>query len=118
MFDRVGDIIYPAGVTNADAMFEAGLEAGASNVESGESHEITTTPDDFAAVRSALVAKFGEPEKSGLVWKPNVMAPINEEQATDVLELIEALEENDDVQHVTTNVEVSEQVMQKLMAAG
>lgn len=118
MFDRVGDIIYPAAVTNPDAMFEAGLEAGASNVESGESHEITTTPDDFAAVRSALVAKFGEPEKSSLVWKPNVMAPINEEQATDVLALIEALEDHDDVQHVTTNVEVSEQVMQKLMAAG
>ncbi|MCE7886144.1 MAG: YebC/PmpR family DNA-binding transcriptional regulator [Alphaproteobacteria bacterium PRO2] len=118
MFDRVGEIIYPASVAGADAMFEAALEAGASNVESGESHEITTTPDDFAAVRSALVAKFGEPEKSGLAWKPNVMAPVNEEQAGDVLELIEALEENDDVQNVTANVEVSEQVIQKLMAAG
>lgn len=118
MFDRIGEIIYSLSVANADAMFEAALEAGASNVETGENHEVTCTPDDFAAVRTALVTKFGEPEKSGLVWKPNVMAPVNEEQATGVLELIEALEENDDVQTVTTNVEVSEQIMQKLMAAG
>jgi YebC/PmpR family DNA-binding regulatory protein len=118
MFDRIGEIIYPSSVAGADAMFEAALEAGASNVESGISHEITTTPDDFAAVRSALVAKFGEPGKSGLVWKPNIMAPANEEQAGDVLELIDALEENDDIQTVTTNVEVSDQIMEKLMAAG
>jgi YebC/PmpR family DNA-binding regulatory protein len=117
MFDRIGEIIYPSSVAGADAMFEAALEAGASNVESGSAHEITTTPDDFAAVRSALLTKFGEPEKSGLVWKPNVMAPANEEQAGDVLELIDALEENDDVQTVTTNVEVSDQIMEKLMAA-
>jgi YebC/PmpR family DNA-binding regulatory protein len=118
MFDRIGEIIYPLSTASADAMFEAALEAGASNVESGEVHEIATTPDDFAHVRVALVAKFGEPEKSGLVWKPNVMAPVSEEQATDILELIDALDENDDVQTVTTNVEISDQVMEKLMAAG
>lgn len=119
MFDRIGEIIYPLTTASADAMFEAALEAGASNVESGHgAHEIATTPDDFAHVRVALVAKFGEPEKSGLVWKPNVMAPVNEEQAGDVLELIDALEDNDDVQTVTTNVEVSDQIMEKLMAAG
>ena len=118
MFDRVGEIIYPAALAGADAMFEAALEAGASNVESGEFHDITCTPDDFAGVRSALVAKFGEPERSGLVWRPNVMAPVGEEQAVDVLALIEGLEDNDDVQNVTSNVEVSDQVMEKLMAAG
>ena len=90
-----------------------------TNVESGaEGHEISTTPDDFAAVRAALVAKFGEPEKSGLVWKPNVMAPVSDEQAGEILELIEALEENDDVQVVTSNVEISEQALEKLMASG
>ncbi|MGB4106767.1 MAG: YebC/PmpR family DNA-binding transcriptional regulator [Alphaproteobacteria bacterium] len=119
MFDRVGEITYPASAADADAMFEAALEAGASNVESNtDIHDITCTPDDFAAVRTAIVAKFGEPEKSGLAWKPNVMASVNEEQAGDVLELIEALEENDDVQTVTTNVEVSDQIMEKLMASG
>ena len=119
MFDRIGEIIYPAGAANADVIFEAALETGASNVESGaEGHEISTTPDDFAAVRAALVAKFGEPEKSGLVWKPNVMAPVSDEQAGEILELIEALEENDDVQVVTSNVEISEQALEKLMASG
>ncbi|MGB4058273.1 MAG: YebC/PmpR family DNA-binding transcriptional regulator [Alphaproteobacteria bacterium] len=119
MFDRVGEIIYPAQTAGADDMFEAALEAGASNVESDEEgHQITCTPDDFAAVRAGMVAKFGEPEKSGLAWKPNVMAPVGEEQARDVMELIEALEDHDDVQVVTSNVDVSEQVMEKLMAAG
>ncbi len=118
MFDRVGEIIYTASTGSAEAMFEAALEAGASDVESGsEGHDIICAPDDFAAVRAALVTKFGEPEKSALVWKPNVHAPIGEELAEQVLELIDALEENDDVQTVTTNVEVSEQVLQKLMAA-
>jgi YebC/PmpR family DNA-binding regulatory protein len=119
MFDRVGEIIYPASKANADAMFEAALEAGAMNVESDdETHEITTSPDDFAAVRAALVAKFEEPEKSGLTWKPNVMAQVNEEQAKDVMKLIDALEDNDDVQHVITNLEVSDSILQKLAASG
>ncbi len=119
MFDRVGEIIYPASKANADAMFEAALEAGATNVESDdETHEITTSPDDFAAVRAALVTKFEEPEKSGLTWKPNIMAQVNEEQAKSVMELIEALEDNDDVQSVITNLEVSEAVLQKLAANG
>lgn len=119
MFDRVGEIIYPASAGTPDALFEAALEAGADNVESdSELHAITTAPDAFAPARIALVAKFGEPEKSGLTWKPNVMAQVDETQAKDVLELIEALEDNDDVQAVLTNFEVSEAVMQKLTAAG
>ena len=119
MFDRVGEIIYPAAKGSPDAMFEAAVEAGASNAESdSEIHAITCAPDDFAAVREALVTKFGEPDKSGLIWKPNVTAEVSEEQATSVLDLIEALEENDDVQSVTTNFEVSDAVMEKLLAAG
>jgi YebC/PmpR family DNA-binding regulatory protein len=119
MFDRIGEIIYPAAKSNPDAMFEAALEAGAANVESdNETHEITTSPDDFAATRAALESKFGEPEKSGLTWKPNVMAQVNEEQAREVMELIDALEDNDDVQAVITNLEVSESVLQKLAASG
>jgi len=115
MFDRIGEIIYPASAADADAMFEAALEAGAENVESNsESHEITCQPDDFAAVCTALIAKFGEPQKSGLTWRPNIMAQINEDQAQTVLKIIDALEDNDDVQNVITNFEVSEEIMQKL----
>ena len=119
LFDRLGEIVYPASKASADAMFEAVIDAGAENVESGaDYHEITCAPDDFAAVREALVQKFGEPERSALIWKPNVTAQVSEEQAVSVLKLIDALEDNDDVQHVTTNFEVSDEIMEKLMAAG
>ena len=116
MFDRIGEIIYPLEVASPDNMFEAALEAGAQNVDSTESHEIITAPDDFAAVCAALVTKFGEPVKSGLTWKPNVMADADQTQAEAILELIAALEESDDVQNVITNMEVSESVMQNLSA--
>jgi YebC/PmpR family DNA-binding regulatory protein len=117
MFDRVGEIIYPASKASAEQMFEAALEAWAENVESGEEmHEITCAPDDFAAVRDALAEKFGEPEKSGFVWKPNVTASVDEETAKTVLKLIDMLEDNDDVQAVFTNFEVSDEIMERLFA--
>lgn len=117
MFDHVGEILYPAGKGSADDMLEAAIEAGADNVESGEDiHEITCAPNDFAAVRDALVAKFGEPDKAGFVWKPNVAASVDEETAKTVLKLIDLLEDNDDVQAVFTNFEVSDEIMERLMA--
>jgi YebC/PmpR family DNA-binding regulatory protein len=117
MFDHVGEIIYPASKASEDAMLEAAIEAGADNVESGsEIHEITCAVDDFAAVRDNLIAKFGEPEKSGFVWKPNVNTSVDEETATSVLKLIDLLEDNDDVQSVFTNFEVSDEIMDRLMA--
>lgn len=119
MFDRLGEIVYPASKASVDDVFESALEAGASNVESSkEHHEIFCAPDDFAAVRETLVKKYGEPERSALIWKPNVTAQVSEEQAVSILKLIDALEDNDDVQHVTTNFEVSDEIMEKLMAAG
>jgi len=118
MFDHIGHMSYPAAKASAEAMFEAALEAGAENVESSaEGHEISCAVEDFAAVRDALEAKFGEPESQGLVWKPNIHAEVSEEQATSLLKLIDALEDHDDVQHVTTNFEVSDAVMEKLLSA-
>lgn len=118
MFDRLGEIIYPAGKASADAMFEAALEAGASNVESdSDMHDITCAVEDFSALAKALEEKFGEPERAGLVWRPNVSAQVNEEQAAAVMKLIEALEDCDDVQNVTPNFEASDEVMEKLAAA-
>lgn len=119
MFDRVGRVVYPPAKAGAEEMFEAALDAGAENVETTEDgHEITCAPDDFAAVRDALESRFGEPEEQGLVWKPNVQAEVGEEQARLILKLIDALEDNDDVQSVTTNFEVSDDIMEKLLAAG
>lgn len=119
MFERMGEILYPAAKASADAMFEAALEAGADNVESGDDyHEITCAPDQFGAVRAVLEDKFGEPEKGGLVWRPKVSVPVSEEVAASVIALIEALEDNDDVQSVTANFEASDEVMEKLLASG
>jgi len=116
MFDHVGQIFLPVSAGGNDAVFEAALDAGAENVESSPAgHLVTTTLEGFAAARDALEAKFGEPERAGLVWQPNITATPNEEQATQLLKLIDALEENDDVQQVFANFELSEDVMQKLM---
>lgn len=118
MFDRVGEIIYPADKADADTMFEAGVEAGAENVESDEqNHAITCAADDFANVLDVLVDRFGEPEKSGLAWAANVKSDVDEEVASSVLKLIDSLEEDDDVQSVSTNFDVSDEVMEKLLAA-
>lgn len=117
MFDHVGEIVYPASKASADAMFEAAVEAGADNVESGEDvHEITCSTNDLAAVRDALIEKYGDPEKSGFVWKSNVNADVDEETAKTILKLIDLLEDNDDVQAVYTNFNVSDDVMERLMA--
>lgn len=118
MFDRVGQIIFAADKAGADAIFESAVEAGASDCESdADSHTVICSPEDFAAVREALVKKYGEPEESGFAWKPNVMTEISEEQATGIMKLIDVLEDNDDVQTVTTNFEVSDAVMRKLLAS-
>lgn len=120
MFDRVGVLTYPKAAASDDAIFEAALEAGAQNVDSSEeAHEVTTVPDDFSAVRDALEAKFGEAQRSGLIWKPNVITPIEDvESARAVLDLIEALEDLDDVQTVTANFEISDDILQKLTGGG
>jgi YebC/PmpR family DNA-binding regulatory protein len=118
MFDRIGEVVYPAAAGNEEAMFEAAVEAGASDCESGdEIHEIITEPDDLAAVADVLEKKFGAPEKMDLAWRPNVMAEVGEDQAESVLKMIDVLEDNDDVQNVTTNFEVSDEIMEKLLAS-
>ncbi|MCB1652314.1 MAG: YebC/PmpR family DNA-binding transcriptional regulator [Alphaproteobacteria bacterium] len=118
MFDRLAEIVFPANKAGAEEMFEAALEAGASDVESDEEyHIITCSTEDFAAARDALENKFGEPERQGLIWKPNVTTEVGEEQAASILKLIDFLEDNDDVQNVTTNFETSDEVMERLMTA-
>ena len=118
MFDRVGEIVYPADKASADDMFEAALEAGATNVDSdGESHIITTEADDFAAVQQAMEKAMGEPERAGLVWRANINAEVSEEQAASVLKLIDALEEDDDVQAVTANFDLPDEVVERLLGA-
>ena len=114
MFDRKGEVVFPAGKASADDMFEAALEAGADDVESdSEFHTILCSADDFAGVRDTLEAKYGEPERQGLIWQPNVTSDVDEDTARSVIKLIDALEESDDVQNVTANFEASDDIMEK-----
>lgn len=117
MFERIGSIQYAATVADADTMFEEALEAGAADVASDDDgHDITCAPDDFGAVRDALTAKFGDPLEAGFDWKPNTTTELDEQSAGTMLKLIDVLEDNDDVQNVYSNFEVSDEILEKLSA--
>jgi YebC/PmpR family DNA-binding regulatory protein len=115
MFDRVGIIEYDAGVASADAMLEAAIEAGADDVVSNDEsgHEIYAAQDSFGSVAKALEGRFGEPRKAALTWKPQNAIALDDSKGEQMLELMSALEENDDVQNVYANFEVSDAVMAK-----
>jgi len=116
MFDHVGLIVYGS-AASAEDMFEAALEAGASDVESSENgHEVTCAPDDFSLVRDALEKKFGAADDARLDWKPQTSVAVDEDAATTLLKLIDALEDNDDVQRVSANFEVDDDVLERLSA--
>jgi YebC/PmpR family DNA-binding regulatory protein len=117
MFDHVGVIEYDAKVASAEAMFEAALEAGADDVVStADSHEIYAAQDRFGSVAKALEAKFGEPRKAALVWRPQNTVAVDDEQGEKVLKLIESLNEHDDVQNVYANFDVSDALVSKMSA--
>ena len=117
MFDRVGVIEYDAKVASPEAMFEAALEAGADDVVSNESgHEVYAAQDQYGAVAKALEAKFGEPRKAALVWRPQNTVAVGDEQGEKLLKLIENLNEHDDVQNVYANFEVSDALVQRMSA--
>ena len=115
-FERIGYIQYPVATADADKMFEAALEAGANDVVSEDvNHEIETLPDDLNTVTEALEKQFGTPSASRLDWKPMVKTDITSlETAQKFLDFVEALEDDDDVQHVYHNAEISDEIMQQL----
>ena len=114
-FDRMGLITYPISAGNADAVFEAALEAGAEDVESSEDeHSIWTAFDALHEVAKALEATLGEAESAKLAWKPQVLVEVDEANAATLLKMIDVLEEDDDVQTVWGNYDVSDEVMAKL----
>ncbi len=117
MFNRIGLITYPADVAGADAVLEAAIEAGAEDcVSTEDGHEIITSIDDLGAVRDALEEKFGAASGAKLVFKPGVTTAVDEDTARSLLKMIDALEDNDDVQNVYSNFEVSDDIMAKLSA--
>ncbi len=114
-FERMGMIEYGAGAGSEDAVLEAAMDAGADDIESGEDgHTIWTGMDSLHEVAKALEAALGEAETVRLAWKPNLTVDVSEGDAETLLKLIDALEEDDDVQTVWGNYEVSDEVMEKL----
>jgi YebC/PmpR family DNA-binding regulatory protein len=114
-FDRVGQIIYPAGAGSTDAVFEAALETGAEDVSSDESgHEVFTTLESLHEVASALAAQFGEPESAKLIWRARERISVDEETARALMKLLDVLEDNDDIQTVFGNYEVADDIAAKL----
>jgi YebC/PmpR family DNA-binding regulatory protein len=117
MFDRVGVVEFDDKVASADAMLEAAIEAGAEDVVSSETgHEVYAAQDSFANVAKALEAKFGEPRKAALVWKPQNTVAIDDERGEKMFKLMELLNEHDDVQNVYANFEMSDALMAKMGA--
>ena len=114
-FDRRGLITYPASAGDADRVFEAALEAGAEDVESTEDeHSIWTSMDALHEVAKALETMLGAAESAKLAWKPQLLVEVDEANAATLLKMIDALEEDDDVQTVWGNYDVSDEVMAKL----
>jgi YebC/PmpR family DNA-binding regulatory protein len=117
MFNHVGVVEYDAKAATPDAMLDAAIEAGADDVTStDEGHQIFTTPESLRDVAKALEAKFGEPRKSAMLWKPQNTIAVDDATGEKLLKLIELLDESDDVQNVYANFEVSDALMQKMSA--
>ncbi|NKX44714.1 YebC/PmpR family DNA-binding transcriptional regulator [Roseicyclus persicicus] len=115
MFERKGQVIYTAAAGDADTVMMAAIEAGAEDVESGEEeHVIWCADTDLGEVSAALEASLGESESAKLVWRPGTTTELGLEDAQKLMKLIEALEDDDDVQTVTANFEISDEVMAQL----
>ena len=114
-FDRVGEISYPASAGSADDMMMAALDAGADDVESDEDgHWITCSVEALNDVSDALEKALGESLESKLIWKAQVLTDVDLDTATKLMRLIDMLEEDDDVQTVTHNFDMSEEVAAQL----
>jgi YebC/PmpR family DNA-binding regulatory protein len=118
MFNRAGEITYKAQAGSADQVMEAAIEAGADDVQSDDNaHVILCAFESIGEVTSGLSTKLGDAETVKVVWKPQTVTPVDEDTAQTLMKLIDSLDEDDDVQNVFTNFEVSDEVMKKLTAA-
>ncbi|WP_018263237.1 YebC/PmpR family DNA-binding transcriptional regulator [Methylobacterium sp. WSM2598] len=115
MFDRVGLVAFDAKVADADAMLEAAIEAGADDVKSDESgHEVTCEQGALGEVAKALEARFGEPRRTALVWRPQNTVEVDDETGEKLIRLVEMIEDQDDVQNVFVNFAVSDALMARM----
>ena len=120
MFDRMGEFRFPLKVGSADEVLEKAIEAGADDVVSGEgeegAHEIYCAQESFTVVREALEKSLGQPSSAKLMWRPKTTTPVDGETAQTLIDMIAALDDNDDVQNVYANFEVSDDALAKFAA--
>jgi YebC/PmpR family DNA-binding regulatory protein len=122
MFDRMGQIVYPAAAATEDAMMEAAIEAGAADVETDRgdgdetpaTHVVYTAFEDLGGVAEALEKTFGPAKSTAVVWRPKTQTPVSGDQAATLFKLIDALDDDDDVQTVFANYDVSDEDLAKL----
>ncbi len=115
MFDRIGVVEFEAKVASEDQMMEAAIEAGADDATySEDGHEIITTLETLRDVAKALEEKFGEPRKTGMIWRPQNTIMVDDEAGEKIMKLLDNLNDSDDVQNVYSNVEFSDALMAKL----
>ncbi len=118
MFDKVGEITYKLDAGDADTVMMAAIEAGADDVASDDDgHVIICAFENLGEVSSTLEKELGEADSVNIVWKPQTMTDLDEDKASTLMKLMGALEDDDDVQNVFSNFEVSDEVMAKLTAA-
>ncbi len=118
LWDRVGEILYPAKAGRADTVMDAAIEAGADDVDlDEESHVITCAFEAIGEVSKALESALGEAESVKVIWRPQTNVPVDEERAQSLMKLVATLEDDDDVQTVYANFEVDDETMAKLSAA-
>lgn len=118
MFNHVGEISYPVSAGSADAMLEAAIDAGADDVQSDQHGHLITCPfDTLGTVAGELETKLGESAGVKAVWKPNLTTDVGEDHAETIMKMISALEDDDDVQNVFANFDISEDVLSRLTAA-
>jgi len=121
MFDRLGEISYPLSAGDADTVMEAAIEAGAADVETDEDpeeggHIIYTAFEDLNEVTEALSQALGDPKSTGFVWKPQALTPVTGDPVRTLMKLIDALNDDDDVQNVFANFDVSDEELEALGA--
>src|SRR5580658_4435317 len=115
MFDRLGEIVYPPSAGSDDAVMEAAIEAGAHDVESDDDgHVVYAAFEDMGAVVEALEAALGPAKSANVVWKPKSEVPIAGDDAAKLVKLIDALDDDDDVQNVYGNYAIDEAELERL----
>jgi YebC/PmpR family DNA-binding regulatory protein len=114
MWDRMGEIVYAAAVGSEDKVMEAAIEAGAEDVESDEeTHTVYTAFDALNEVAQALETALGEAKSTKIIWKPKALTPVAGDAVATLMKMIDALEDDDDVQNVYGNYDISDEDMEK-----